>query len=62
MEVFLYEPARPLLFIFALLNNNVDFSEIRTWIVGVEANHADHLTSTALHMEAFGRCRNFVKI
>ena len=51
-----------LLSIFALFNNNIDFSEIWTWIFGVEANHADHLTSTALHMEAFGRCRNFVKI
>ena len=39
------------LFIFVLFNNNfyrkiVDLSGIRTRIVGVEGEHADHLTTT----------------
>ena len=42
---------RPLLFIFVLFNNNfmrkfIDLSGIRTRIVGVEGEHADHLTTT----------------
>ena len=39
------------LFFFVLFNNNftekiVDFSGNRTWIVGVEGEHADHQTTT----------------
>ena len=45
--------------LFSLLSNHiqnksVDFSEIRTRIVGVEGKHADHLTiTTTLHGPLF---------
>ena len=36
--------------------NFVDFSTIRTWIVGLEGKHADHLTTTMAHfVNAFSR-------
>ena len=42
---------RPLLFFFVLFKHKfyrkiVGFSRIRTWIVGVEGEHADPLTTT----------------
>ena len=44
------------LFIFVLFKHNIiektlGFSGIRIWIVGVEGEHADHLTTTTAHKE-----------
>ena len=36
----------PFLFIFILFQQTVDYSWIRTRIVRVEGQHADHLTTT----------------
>ena len=48
---FLMGQSRPFLFIFFLLKHilqekTVDFSGTHTQIVGVEGDHADHLTTT----------------
>ena len=50
-------PASPL-FIFILFKNIfiekvVDFSGIRTWIVEVEGEHADHLTTTTTPLSLY---------
>ena len=68
-EMILFKWANPglFLFIFAIFQckfysrKNVCFSKIRTWIVGIEGQHADHLTTTTAQCEMLP-CRWCIKI
>ena len=42
-----------LLFPNTNFTETVDFSGIRTWIIGVEGEHADHVTTTVAQLEPF---------